>query len=107
MQAGYDTIAVGSGLEAVAAAKRDTFDVIVLDVRLPDMDGPEVLAALRESDPDAPCLVISGNSHFEDAIRCLRNGATDYVRKPFDLETVVRAVDRVLASTHLKVDAAL
>ncbi len=107
MQAGYDVVAVGTGLEAVAAAKRDTFDVIVLDVRLPDMDGPEVLAALRDSDPDAPCLVISGHSAFEDAIRCLRNGATDYVRKPFDLETVVRAVDRVLASTHLKVDAAL
>jgi signal transduction histidine kinase/ActR/RegA family two-component response regulator len=106
-QAGYDVTTVECGLDAVAAARSEAFDVILLDVRLPDMDGPEVLAALRETDPDAPCLVISGYSAFEDAIRCLRQGAAEFVRKPFDIETVVRAVDRVLVSTHLKVDSAL
>lgn len=106
-QAGYDAVAVATGLEAINAAKHESFDCILLDVRLPDMDGPEVLAALRETDPDAPCLVISGYSAFEDAIRCLRQGAADFVRKPFDLDTIVRAVDRVMQSSHLKVDAAL
>jgi signal transduction histidine kinase len=107
LQAGYDTTCVENGLDAIAAVKREAFDMIILDVRLPDMDGPEVLAVLREIDPDLPVLVISGFSAFEDAIRCLRQGATDFVRKPFDIETVVRAVDRVIGSTHLKVDSAL
>ncbi len=107
LQAGYDCVAVGTGLEAVNAARRECFDAILLDVRLPDMDGPEVLVALRETDPDAPCVVISGYSAFDDAIRCLRQGAADFVPKPFDLDTIVRAVDRVLQSSHLKVDGAL
>jgi two-component system, NtrC family, sensor kinase len=106
-RAGYEPTAVATGEEAIAAVRRETYDVIVLDVRMPGMDGPEVLRTVREIDPDAPCLIISGYSDFEDAIACLRHGAADFVRKPFDLDTVIRAVDRVLASTHLKVDSAL
>jgi len=107
LSAGYEPHVVASGAEAVAAARRESFDVLLLDVRMPDMDGPETLAAIRAEDADLPCVVISGYSAFDDAIRCLRHGAVDFIRKPFDIETVVRAVDRAMASTHLKVDSAL
>jgi two-component system NtrC family sensor kinase len=106
-KAGYEPVAVATGREALAAVQRDSFDVFMIDVRMPDLDGPRLLSLLREHDPDTPCLVISGYADFDAAVACLRYGASDFVRKPFDIGTMVMAVDRVLASTHLKVDSAL
>ncbi len=106
-KAGYEPVAVGTGQQALTAIQRDSFDVFMLDVRMPDLDGPRLLSLLREHDPDTPCLVISGYADFDAAVDCLRHGATDFIRKPFDIATMVMAVDRVLASTHLKVDSAL
>lgn len=105
--AGYLAETVQDGTQAIEAVRRGSFDVVTLDVRMPGMNGPEVLAVLREVDPDVPCVVISGYSSFEDAIECLRKGAVDFVRKPFDIETLVRAADRALTSTHLRADSAL
>jgi signal transduction histidine kinase/CheY-like chemotaxis protein len=106
-RAGYQPSVFASGREAIAAARRESFDVLVLDVRMPDLDGPRVLAELRGLDPDAPCLVISGYADFDAAVELLRQGANDFLRKPFDVNDLVAAVDRILASTHLKVDSAL
>jgi signal transduction histidine kinase len=105
--AGYLPRTVQDGAQAIEEVRRSSFDVVTLDVRMPGMNGPEVLAVLREVDPDVPCVVISGYSSFEDAIECLRKGAVDFVRKPFDIETLVRAADRALSTTHLRADSAL
>src|SRR4051794_24891152 len=106
-RAGYDTASVSTGREAIAAMQRDSFDVLVLDMRMPDSDGLGILARLREIDPVVPCLVISGHADFDSTVSLLRHGAADFLRKPFDLEAMVMATDRLLASTHLKVDSAL
>src|SRR5688500_12877889 len=106
-RAGYEAHVFARGADALAAARRESCDVLVLDVRMPDMSGPRVLAALRAFDPDAPCLVISGYADFEAAVELLRQGATDFLRKPFDVADFVAAVDRVIAGAHLKVDRAL
>jgi two-component system, NtrC family, sensor kinase len=106
-RAGYEVHAVGSGVDAIAAAERESFDVFVLDVRMPDLEGPRVLQKLRALDPDAPCLVVSGYADFDAAVELMRLGASDFLRKPFDVASLVAAADRILASTHLKVDSAL
>src|SRR6185295_11864911 len=107
LHAGYDAFLVANGDAAVQAVRRESFDVALVDMRMPGMDGVAVLKAFREHDPDLPCVVISGYSAFDDAVECIRHGAVDFLKKPFDLETVVRAIDRAHASTHLKVDSAL
>jgi len=106
-KAGYEPIGVATGQEALAAVKRESFDVFMIDVRMPDLDGPRVLSILREHDPDTPCLVLSAYADFDAAVACMRHGASDFIRKPFDISSMVMAVDRALASTHLKVDSAL
>jgi two-component system NtrC family sensor kinase len=105
--AGYDMIATASGGEAIAVARLGSFDVALVDVRLPDFDGPEVIARLHERDVDLPCVVMSAYASFDDAVKCLHHGAVDFVRKPFDLDTLVRAIDRAIATTHLKADSAV
>ena len=90
--AGYDMIATASGGEAIAVARLGSFDVALVDVRLPDFDGPEVIARLHERDVDLPCVVMSAYASFDDAVKCLHHGAVDFVRKPFDLDTLVRAI---------------
>ena len=105
--AGYDAHLVSSGARAVAAVQRQAFDVALVDMKMPDMDGVAVLRAFREHDPDLPCVVISGVGEFSEAVECIRHGAVDFLLKPFDLETVVRAIDRADASSHLKVDSLL
>jgi len=105
--AGYEMIATSSGGEAIAMARLGSFDVALVDVRLPDFDGPEVIARLHERDVDLPCVVMSAYASFDDAVKCLHHGAVDFVRKPFDLDTLVRAIDRAIATTHLKADSAV
>jgi two-component system, NtrC family, sensor kinase len=106
-KAGYDAVLTSSGTDAVAAARKECFDVFILDVRMPEMDGPRVLSLLREQDPDTPCLIISGHADFDAAVGLIRSGANEFISKPFDMQAIIMAVDRVLASTHLKVDSAL
>ncbi|MBI4510114.1 MAG: response regulator [Deltaproteobacteria bacterium] len=106
-RAGYNPVPAGSGAEAVAAVERDTFDAMVLDVRMPDVDGPMALVAIREHDRDIPCVVMSGYSAFEDAVQCLRAGAVDFIEKPFEPEMLLDAVDRAVATNYQRVDSAL
>ncbi len=106
-QAGYELVATTTGAEAIAVARAGSFDAALLDVRLPDLDGPDVIARLHERDLDLPCVVMSGYASFDDAVRCLHQGAVDFVRKPFDLDTLVRSIDRAIATTHLKADSAV
>jgi two-component system, NtrC family, sensor kinase len=107
LSAGYDMIPAATGLEAIERARSGSFDAALVDVRLPDFDGPDVIARLHERDVDLPCVVMSGFASFDDAVKCLNHGAVGFVRKPFDLEGLVRAIDRAIATTHLKADSAL
>ncbi len=106
-RSGYVVHAAATGIAAIEAAASETFDAFVLDVRMPDLDGPRVLARLRALDPDVPCLVISGYADFEAAIQLLRHGASDFLKKPFDVPALVEAVDRVRASTRLSIDSSV
>jgi two-component system response regulator RegX3 len=94
---GHDVTAVGDGIAAVTVGLAERFDVILLDVMLPRLDGMEVCRRLRAARPDAPILMLTARGSEEDKVRGLGEGADDYVTKPFsarELLARVRALGR-------------
>lgn len=91
----YDVVFAGDGHEALDAVTRHVPDLVVLDLGLPDMDGLEVITALRGG-IKAPILVLSGRSDSEDKIEALDAGADDYVIKPFSVEEFTARIRALL-----------
>ena len=82
---GYVVEAVESGEACLDRAARAPYDVIVLDIWLPGMDGLATLARLRERRVDAPVVMISGHGNIESAVKAIKLGAYDFVEKPLSL----------------------
>ena len=80
------------------------FDLIVLDVWLPGMDGLATLARLRERQVDAQVVLISGHGNIESAVRAIKMGAFDFVEKPLSLEKTVLVVRNALRQRHLEAE---
>jgi EAL domain-containing protein (putative c-di-GMP-specific phosphodiesterase class I) len=93
---GWATTIVNNGREAVAAlaAKSASFDCVVSDVNMPELDGYGMVEALRAKDDGIPVLLITGEPTLEGAVRAIDLGAVSYLAKPFDQETLAAAVAR-------------
>ena len=93
---GCEVMAIDRGQTAIDRARSEHFDVIVLDVMLPDVDGFTVCAELRRAGIEVPVLFLTARTESEDAVLGLRRGGDDYVRKPFDLAELVARVEALL-----------
>ncbi len=95
---GYDTVAVGSGEEALRLVANERFDLVVTDIKMPEMDGLQLLAELKEYEPSLLVIVITAYGTIENAVQALRSGAYDYIAKPFENDeirlTVAKALER-------------
>lgn len=96
---GYTVDTVADGRDADAALAAASFDLVVLDLSLPGMDGLEVLKALRDRGDDTPVLVLTARGALEDKIRGLDLGADDYMAKPFEVRELEARI-RVLLRRH-------
>ena len=83
-----------NGAEALATVKNGPFDVILLDLGLPDIHGLELIHRLRETTPDARVVIITADTTSETLLRAIREQAFEYIRKPFDIREVVDIVQR-------------
>jgi DNA-binding response OmpR family regulator len=92
---GHDAVAVGDGVAGVEAGLRDPFDLVVLDLMLPRLDGMEVCRRLRAARPGMPILMLTARGSEDDKVRGLMEGADDYVTKPFSARELLARV-RVL-----------
>jgi two-component system, NtrC family, nitrogen regulation response regulator NtrX len=99
---GYLVSAVGSGEAALEAIEASRFDLVLLDVWLPGLDGLEVLRRIREGHAELPVVVISGHGTIETAVKAVRLGAQDFVEKPLSLEKTVLAVKNALRQRRLE-----
>lgn len=88
--------------EALAHFERQGAQVIVSDLRMPGMDGIELLGRVRELDDEVPVIIITAYSSLDHAIEALRLGATDFLKKPFDMEELILVVDKAMERFHLK-----
>ncbi|WP_167194650.1 response regulator transcription factor [Brevibacterium pigmentatum] len=90
---GWEAEGVGTGREAVALARSEHFDAIVLDVMLPDLDGFAVIEKVRGEGIDTPVVFLSARDEVDDRLTGLRLGGDDYVTKPFNLDEVIARIE--------------
>ncbi len=89
---GIQTRSAGSGTEAIRILRKEDFDAVVLDLKLGDMDGIEVLRVIRKMVPELPVIMLTGHGSETAAKDGLRYGAFDYLLKPCDLEQLIQKV---------------
>ncbi len=106
---GYEVIEAEDGLAGMEIIKKEDFDLVLCDIKMPKMDGVEVLEAVKKIKPEIPMVMISGHGDLDTAVNTMRLGAFDYISKPPDLNrllnTVRIALDRkelVVENTRLK-----
>lgn len=88
-------------VEALGHFGRSGADVVVTDLRMPGMDGLELLARIRDLDSEVPVIIVTAYSRLEHAIEALRQGASDFLKKPFDMEELMLVVDKTLERSRL------
>lgn len=98
----YEVVGANGGCDALIAIGKQQFDAILLDLGMPDLNGNEVLRFVSDRAADTPVIVVSGDSTIDAAIRALRGGAADFVRKPYEPEELLRRIDNTLTRRRLE-----
>lgn len=85
---GFAATAVGSGIEAIEEIKKGQFDVVILDVKMPGMDGNEALREIKKIKPELEVIMLTGHGTMKSALEGLREGVFDYLTKPCDIDVI-------------------
>jgi two-component system, OmpR family, alkaline phosphatase synthesis response regulator PhoP len=93
---GYEITVADDGLAALAAVQKEYFDLMILDVMLPELDGISVCENIRLQNNDIPILILSAKSSSADRVLGLKKGADDYLTKPFNLEELLLRVNKLV-----------
>src|SRR5579864_410121 len=93
---GYAAKPVGSGREALEIIQRKEFDIALIDIKMPGMDGMELQARLKEADPELTVVMMTGYASVETAVQALKRGAYDYITKPVDPDELSHLVGNAL-----------
>jgi two-component system, OmpR family, alkaline phosphatase synthesis response regulator PhoP len=93
---GYEVTTVDNGPAVIKAVKNEYFDLIILDIMLPDMDGITVCETIRMQHNDVPILFLSARNTGADRVEGLKKGGDDYLTKPFNLEELLLRVDKLV-----------
>ena len=101
---GYKVNAVGDGKSALKAFKQERFDLIILDVMLPEMDGFKVCESIRLENKEVPILFLTAKNSSADKIAGLKLGADDYLTKPFNLEEMLLRVQILMKRSNLNAE---
>jgi two-component system response regulator HydG len=99
---GYQVETAASGLEALEKIAQKHFDIYLVDIKMPGMDGIELLGRLKESQPDAAVIMITAHGSIQTAVEAMKKGASDYLCKPFDPDELSLLMERVMASKALR-----
>lgn len=102
LRLGYGVTAVGDGEEALATLDESKPDIITLDAVLPGMDGLETLRRLKQRIPDVPVVMLSGHGQARTIVEAMKLGASDFLRKPFEVEELELAFQKALEKHALK-----
>ncbi len=97
----YNVILAGDGPAALHEAENEIVDLALLDIKMPGMDGMEVLASLHRSKPELPVVIISGHGTIQTAVEATRLGAFDFIEKPIDADRILLVIRNGLAQRRL------
>jgi two-component system, NtrC family, response regulator len=101
-EAGYKVQAAASGEEGLRLFAKDLFDAVITDITMPGMNGMEVLSRLRERDASLPVIMITAYGTIESAVQAMKQGAFDYITKPFNRDELRITLDRALRMRRLE-----
>ena len=97
---GYEVTSAYDGPEALRAVQQEHFDLMILDVMLPELDGISVCESIRIQNIDIPILILSARNSSADRVLGLKKGADDYLTKPFNLEELLLRVSKLVEKSH-------
>jgi two-component system NtrC family response regulator len=100
-KAGYEVEAASDGAEGLSAFSPEKFDLVITDVKMPGISGIEVLRRIRKTSPDIPVLVITAFGNVETAVEAMKEGAYDFIGKPFHRDQLLMAVEKALERHRL------
>jgi two-component system, NtrC family, nitrogen regulation response regulator NtrX len=97
----YEVHEAVDGMDAIARIKQKKFDVVFMDIKMPNLNGIEALGRVLEIQPDLPIIMISGHADVNDAVDTVRKGAFDFIQKPLDLNRLLITVRNALDKSNL------
>jgi two-component system response regulator PilR (NtrC family) len=100
-RAGHEVVTCATATQAVLALEADEYDLVISDIRMPEMSGLELLDRVRDLCPETPVVVITAHGTAESAVEAMKRGAHDYLTKPFSVDEVRRVVDKALEKRSL------
>lgn len=98
-QEGYEVTAAASGREGIELLEKNSFGLVLLDLKMPDIDGVEVLNTINRKWPGTRVIMITGYSTVEIAVQALRLGAYNFIEKPFTPDTLLTAVREAMGNS--------
>jgi len=97
---GYDVVTVSSGIEALEKIRMHNIHVVILDVKMPGMDGNATLKEIKRQFPLVEVIMLTGHATMESAIDGLKSGAFDYLMKPTDIDTIIEKAEEAFEKRH-------
>lgn len=104
MDEGYDVDVAEDGASGCGMALKERYDAIFCDIKMPNMEGTQVLAKLIEDGVETPIVMISGHADIETAVSCIKNGAFDFIQKPLDLNRILITIKNATDKANLVKD---
>src|SRR5665648_819885 len=101
-QEGYQVVTATRGLHGIELAKKHNSSLVILDLKMPDIGGLEVLKQLKEINASIPVIMITAHGSIDTAIEAMKIGATDYITKPFKLEELKAHIRQALHLSNLE-----
>ncbi len=103
-QMGYDVSSAEDGTSGLSLFKENTFDIVLTDLQLPDIDGMEILSQIRQIDKDVIVIIITAYGTVENAVEASHSGADDYITKPFGKESLRFTIEKAVQLRRLKME---
>lgn len=98
----YEVVTTNSPLEVPELLKKESFDLMITDLRMPDIDGIELIEMVKQVDDQLPFIIITAYGTIESAVEAMRKGAFDYITKPFRQEQILLTIEKVMKWRRLQ-----
>ncbi|HCU84577.1 MAG TPA: DNA-binding response regulator, partial [Methylophilus sp.] len=103
-QAGYRALSAGNGREALELIQQQQIDLVVSDLHMPGMSGLQLLSAIRKQYEQLPFIMVTAQGEIKTAVEAMKLGASDYILRPFELETLEIAIQKALAVNRIQIE---
>ncbi len=102
LEDGYDVVAVESGFIAIEKVKKGNWNILLVDLKMPGMDGLQVLEEVKKLKPDIPVIIITAYATVDTAVKAMKDGAYDYLVKPFNPEELSISIKKIIVEQRLR-----